>query len=381
MRHGWRNLVIDFGPAIGLLLLGLLELAGSGLAPETAQQHLFAVLVATTALAVRRRHPLTVALAVAFTVVATALGAEPSDEVAVLLALIVSIFSAAAYLPTVSMTGAAVANAAALTVAILTDPSDTPANVAPSIVLFIALPVAVGAAFRRRRLAAQSLEARAEVLERQAGEAVAAERRRIAREVHDLVAHSVSIIAVQAEAGRRVLDGDPKTADGAFTAIADASRSALVELARLLRLLREDEAPVPIDPLPPQPGLTDLDSLVVRIGAAGLDVRLKIEGEARPLAQGVSLCAYRVIQEALTNTLKHSAADQADVTVRYGHNVLDLEVRTADDGSSPSSAGGTGRGLLGMWERVALCGGGLSLDISNGFAVRATLPLTGQVTP
>ncbi|GII33329.1 sensor histidine kinase [Planotetraspora mira] len=374
-------MVIDLGPAIGLLSVGLLELPGSGLAPEAVQQHLFAVLVSTMALAVRRRHPLAVALAVAVTVMATSLGAEPPDEVAVLLAVIVSVFSAAAYLPTLVMVGAAAANAAALTVSILTDTAETDASsVATGMVLFIVLPAAVGAAYRRRRLATQSLEARAEELERQARGAVAAERRRIAREVHDLVAHSVSVIAVQAEAGKRVLDGGPEATGGAFTAIADASRSALVELARLLRLLREDEAPVPIEPLQPQPGLSDLDSLVARIGAAGLDVRLKIEGEARPLAQGVSLCAYRVIQEALTNTLKHSAADQADVTLRYGQNVLDLEVRTADDGSSSPPAGGTGRGLIGMWERVALCGGRLTLDISNGFAVRARLPVTGQVT-
>ncbi|MFC0555315.1 sensor histidine kinase [Planotetraspora thailandica] len=382
MRRVWWNLVIDLGPAIGLLLVGLLELPGLGLAPDTAQQHLFAVLVSTLALAVRRRHPLAVALAVAATVVATSLGAEPPDEVAVLLAVIVSVFSAAAYLPTLAMAGATAANAAALTVSILTDTSETDASgVGTGMVLFVVLPAAVGAAYRRRRLATQSLEARAEDLERQARGAVAAERRRIAREVHDLVAHSVSVIAVQAEAGKRVLDGGPATADGAFTAIAEASRSALVELARLLRVLREDEEPVAIEPLSPQPGLSDLDALLDRIDAAGLAVRLRVEGEARPLAQGVSLCAYRVIQEALTNTLKHSAADQADVTLGYSRGALDLEVRAAADGSSPPAAGGAGRGLIGMWERVALCGGSLSLDVSNGFAVRARLPLTAEVVP
>ncbi|GAA4560793.1 sensor histidine kinase [Planotetraspora kaengkrachanensis] len=380
MRHVWRNAVIDLGPAIGLLAVGLLELPGSGLGPEAAQQHLFAVLVSTLALAVRRRHPLAVALAVAVTVMATSLGAEPPDEVAVLLAVIVSVFSAAAYLPALATAGAAAANAAALTVSIVTDTTDTDAaSVGTGMILFVALPAAVGAAYRRRRLATQSLEARAEELQRQAGEAVAMERRRIARELHDLVAHSVSVIAVQAEAGKQVLGaGGPTTADGAFTAIADASRSALVELARLLRILREDEVGTAAEPVSPQPGMSDLDALLTRIGAAGLDARLKVEGEAQPLAQGVSLCAYRVIQESLTNALKHSAAEHADVILRYGADVLDLEVRAADDGSTPSPSGGTGRGLIGMWERVALCGGSLTLDVSDGFAVRARLPLTRE---
>ncbi|MFJ4845660.1 sensor histidine kinase [Streptomyces sp. NPDC088733] len=378
------ELLIDIAPAVLLCLLGVVELTDSPLNPEAGPQHLLAVVVTTCALAVRRRHPLTVALGIATAMALTALGAEPSDEVAVLLALIVAVYSAAAYLPTVQLVAAAAANSASLVVAILNDPSDSdPGNVVPTIVLFVVLPAVVGAAYRRRRTAVQHLTAQAEELQRtrdeQARRAVAAERQRIARELHDLVAHAVSVIAVQAEAGRGMLETDRATAGRAFAAIADASRGALVELARLLRLLRDDDpvasavAAEP-EPLVPQPHFDDLDRLVSTMGAAGLTVRTATEGLPRPLDQGVSLCAYRVVQESLTNALKHSASEVAELRLRYDEHVLEIEVHT-DAGVGDSGRGGTGKGLVGMWERVVVCGGSLTLDVSAGFTVRVRLPL------
>ncbi|MGW1540025.1 sensor histidine kinase [Streptomyces sp. NPDC002309] len=383
------ELLLDMVPAALLCLLGVFEVMDAPLNPEARPQHLLAVVVTTGALAVRRHHPLTVALGVATAMALTALGAEPSDEVAVLLALIVAVYSAAVYLPLVRLAAAVAANSAALVVAILNDPSDSdPGNIVPTILLFVALPAAVGAAYRRRRTAVQQLTVQAAELRRtrdeQARRALVAERQRIARELHDLVAHAVSVIAVQAEAGRGMLTTDPATAERSFAAIADASRGALVELARLLRLLRDDGTPAdgaPDEPEPrePQPHFDDLDRLVSTMDAAGLTVRVTMEGRPRPLDQGVSLCAYRVVQESLTNALKHSASATADLRLRYDEDLLEIEVHTATPVAS-SGDGGTGKGLVGMWERVVVCGGSMTLDVAAGFTVRVGLPLAVGVS-
>ena len=219
-------------------------------------------------------------------------------------------------------------------------------------------------------------ERRAQVAERErdlaAREAVVDERARIARELHDIVAHNVSMIVVQAGAERRVLNGAAAASGEVLETIEQIGRGALTEMRRLLGMLRGDAD----DQLTPQPGLDDLPSLVSHVREAGLPVELRVAGERRKLAVGIELSAYRIVQEALTNALKYAGDAHATVDIHYGANSLELEI--ADDGAgSPARAASGGHGLVGMRERVALYGGHLdaSRDPSGGFVVRATLPI------
>jgi signal transduction histidine kinase len=225
-------------------------------------------------------------------------------------------------------------------------------------------------------------ERRAELAERErdvaAREAVVAERARIARELHDVVAHGVSVMVVQAQAGPRLL-ADPGRAGDAFRSIETTGKQALVELRRLLGVLRGGDEVVPVAP---QPGLASLESLVDQVRRAGMRVALRVEGEPQPLPPGLDLSAYRIVQEALTNTLKHAGRAEAEVVVRYDPGGLELEI--VDNGSGPSSNGnGAGHGLVGMRERVALYGGVLHTGSRNGhgYAVRARLPLAAEPGP
>ena len=180
-------------------------------------------------------------------------------------------------------------------------------------------------------------------------------------------------MVVQAQAGPRLL-GEPERARGAFRSIEASGREALVELRRLLGILRTADEQLAIGP---QPGLGSLQSLVEQVREAGLPVELRFEGEPVHLPPGVDLSAYRIVQEALTNTLKHAGQARAEVVIRYGASELELEV--VDDGSgAPASVNGSGHGLIGMRERVALYGGGLEAGTGSGggYAVRAHLPLT-----
>ena len=224
-------------------------------------------------------------------------------------------------------------------------------------------------------------EERATRLERDHDEraraAVADERARIARELHDVVAHSVSVMTVQAGAARMLLQTAPDRAAEPLLAVEEAGRQALAELRRLLGILRWDGAePVtahqPV--LAPQPGLEDLPRLAATVREAGLPVEMIVAGEPRPLAAGIELTAYRIVQEALTNTLKHAGPARAHVTVRHTPNALLLEI--SDDGKV-SAANGEGHGVVGMRERAALYGGDLQAGPlpGGGFGVRVRLPV------
>ena len=206
-----------------------------------------------------------------------------------------------------------------------------------------------------------------------AREAVVEERARIARELHDAIAHDVSLMVVQAGAERRVLDAEDGSTREVLETIEEIGRSSLDEMRRLVGMLRSDEG----DPLSPQPGLRDLAELAAQVRAAGLPVELVVEGERRPLPAGIELSAYRIVQEALTNALKHAGAAQAVVRVRCGVDSLGLEI--ADDGAGTAEVpvAGGGHGLVGMRERVALYGGRLDAGRrpGGGFEVRVQLPL------
>jgi signal transduction histidine kinase len=220
-------------------------------------------------------------------------------------------------------------------------------------------------------------DSRARLAERErdvaAREAVVEERARIARELHDAVAHSVSMMVIQAGAERRVLgDRDGSTREVLQT-IEQIGRGALTEMRRLVGMLRTDAA----DRLVPQPTLADLPTLMTQVREAGLPVEFTVDGSARQLPVGIELSAYRIVQEALTNALKHAGRAHAAVSVRYGPDSLELEI-TDDGAGTQADVPGGGHGLTGIRERVTLYGGKFdaSARLDGGFAVRVMLPLT-----
>jgi len=205
--------------------------------------------------------------------------------------------------------------------------------------------------------------------------AVAEERARIARELHDVIAHSVSVMTVQAGAVRRLLQPGQERERLALEAIESTGREALTEMRRLVGLLRRQGT---MPDFSPQPSMRAVDVLVGTIREAGLPVELAVEGEPRELAPGVDLAAYRVIQEALTNALKYAGPARAWVTVRWREDEIEVEI--ANDGSSEAAGDGAGHGLIGLRERVALVGGTIESGprAGGGFVVTARLPHRGR---
>jgi len=206
--------------------------------------------------------------------------------------------------------------------------------------------------------------------------AVAEERARIARELHDVIAHSVSVMTVQAGAVRRLLQPGQERERLALEAIESTGREALTEMRRLVGLLRRQGT---VPDFSPQPSMRAVDVLVGTIREAGLPTELAVEGEPRELAPGVDLAAYRVIQEALTNALKYAGPARAWVTVRWREDEIEVEI--ANDGSSEAVGDGTGHGLIGLRERVALVGGTIDSGPrpGGGFVVTAHLPHRGRM--
>jgi signal transduction histidine kinase len=234
-------------------------------------------------------------------------------------------------------------------------------------------PILLGRVIRSRSDLNATLRAKADQLRRaradQAEQATVEERNRIAGELHDVVAHAMSAMVVQAGGARRLAEKDPARARDAFVAVEETGREALTEIRRLLGVLRREDEEIA---LAPQPSLRHLDGLVRRSQAAGLPVALTVDGEARELPPGVDLTAFRLLQAALAGALEQGAAGRAEVTVRYAPDSVELEV--LDDG-----AGDGERPLLGVRERVGLYGGRLHAGRrrSGGHAVRAQLPVGG----
>jgi signal transduction histidine kinase len=258
----------------------------------------------------------------------------------------------------------------------------------------------IGNAVRHRRVLVDDLRFRAEAAERKRDEearrAVAEERARIAREMHDIVAHGLSVMIVQAGAARRVIDKRPEQAAEAMATIERTGREAMVEMRRLLGILRDGAAesdpsgpsagPSPLPcatppgacdvPLAPQPRLAGVGALIEQWNAAGLSVTYEVDGHVPELPAGVDVSAYRLIQEALTNVSKHAGTAHAAVRVRVDQEGLLIEVTDDGFGAAASAGSGTGHGLIGMQERVALFGGTVRAGPrpGGGFEVRATLP-------
>jgi signal transduction histidine kinase len=272
--------------------------------------------------------------------------------------------------------------------------SNIPGPESASDLIFIPLRFVVswvaGYALRERTEQAEAAEMRATLAEREkeaaemrailaerekeasARIAVAEERARIARELHDIVAHAVSVMVLQVGAVRHKLPETLEEDREALNRVEQAGRTALAEMRRLLGAMRRNGDGVE---LAPQPGLDGLDTLIDDVGRAGLPVRLHVDGDSFPLPRAIDLSAYRIVQEALTNALKHARASNVDVTVRYRPDELELEV--VDDGAGPAKNDGLGHGLVGMRERVKIYGGEMSAGTAptGGFVLNARLPI------
>jgi signal transduction histidine kinase len=236
---------------------------------------------------------------------------------------------------------------------------------------------ALGVALAARREYSRALEEKTSALqaarEELARSAVVEERTRIARDLHDVLGHAVSLITVQAGVGAHLIDRDPEQAERALRIIEETGRGALGEMRRVLTALRSDGSPTE-----PRPTLESLPALVEKSGFAGLPVELRIEGNVRRLPPGLELSAYRIVQEALTNALKHAPGSHATLTISYRPELIEIQV-TNKGGTNSSSVNAKGHGLRGMRERVALYGGSLTAEpVDGGFRVLATLPVDEQ---
>jgi signal transduction histidine kinase len=340
------------------------------------------VLLHTVPLAARRRFPLAVlATSVASGLAFAALDLSPD---LLWMTFLVAVYSVAAYGSRwVSLAGLVVAEVGS--VANQLTPGRFQAPTVISNALLIAAVWLLGHFVGVRRVYVGQLEERTAELEQAREElarrAVTEERLRLARELHDVVAHAMSVIAVQSGVGAHIANTQPEEAAKALVAIEATSRGALEELRRLLGVLRQEHEPQ--GDLAPVPGLADLDSLLAEVSKAGLAVKLRVNGTRPPVPAGVDLSAYRIVQEALTNVVKHAGPAHAQVTI--GYRDQDVTVEVTDDGQGAVTSGsdgqaGSGHGLIGMRERVQVFGGDLQTGPcpGGGFRVAARLPLAAE---
>lgn len=353
-----------------VLVVGVVveSLEATGMPHEAARATLGAVAVASVA--IRRTLPGAAAAVLATAMTAESLATEAPDETAILIACVLVACSVTVHAPRREAVLGTALVALGVSVAIATDPSDSVANIPPTLLLFVGFPAGLGLVLRRRQQDVAALTLETQALAREADAAVDAERRRIARELHDVVSHAVTLIAVQAEAGQAVIDLKPEAARRSLEAIGRVSREALDELHRLLAVLRDDEPAAGRDL-----GLGHLDNLVAGTRAAGLAVTVRAS-DVGGLDAATDRCAYRVVQEALTNALRHTS--DARVEVDLARTDGRLSVVVVSEGRRHTSAyGGTGRGLSGLRERVASLGGAFTAETvgERGFRVQADLPV------
>jgi signal transduction histidine kinase len=366
-----------------LAIVGLLDLAVRRDAPNAPQSSMWfavaAVAVLVLALLARRRFPF--AAPTAYWLLAAAISFVDWQLIPFITSLFVVGMAAAFLLGNLRNAlqagiGLAIVLGAAATI-VYKIPGHTTSDL-----VFIPLEFGIswlaGYALRERAEQAEAAEVRATQAERDreaaARVAVAEERARIARELHDIVAHAVSVMVLQVGAVRHQLPETLEADRDALSRVEQAGRTALAEMRRLLGAMRRDGDGVELGP---QPGLDGLDSLLEHVGHAGLPVELHVDGDPFPLPRAIDLSAYRIVQEGLTNALKHARASHADVTFHYGPDELQIEVR--DDGKGRSTSDGLGHGLVGIRERVKIYGGEMTAGAApgGGFVLGARLPLEG----
>jgi signal transduction histidine kinase len=373
-RHARQVLAGPDGPLAAALVLALLAMTEVTIYADEIAPAMIANLLATLPLALARRHVAWATGAIVFGVLLAVAADGSTLTIAALLGLVIALYLFAArygrrwsVLPALPF----VANAI--------EPFDGRTSAGLSGVLLLMVVVAALALGDSRRQRGEALAERDETRQAMADtlqdQAAMGERARIARELHDVVAHHVSAIAVQAETARLTTEGLPEEGRAHFEAIGQTARDALTEMRRLLGVLREDASAEAARA--PQPSLDHLNELVETARAAGNPVTLTLEGAAATPAPGVDLCAYRILQEALTNVRRHAPGAPVEVGVEYSPETLRLSVR--DHGPGAPSPDLDGHGLLGMRERAIMVGGTFTAGPADGggFAVEAVLPLAG----
>jgi len=330
----------------------------------------------TLPLAWRRRAPLPATAFIAAAIVVGDVASGWNGSVISFDSSIIAAYSSGAHARQRSAIAALMLLLGANLVDALGAPGNRTGNVALGVVVFSLVPWLVGQALRRERRRTAELSELTGQLEAQreqlASEAVSAERARIARELHDVLAHTISLIAVQADAAAKLLRHDPGRAREPLETIQSTSRGALAEMRQLVGLLRDDGAGAPTEP---QPGVDDIERLVDEVRRSGVPVTFELTGPPRSLSAPLDLAAYRIVQEGLTNVRKHAANADACVSLRYRRDDLEIEVR--DNGAASVESEGGGYGLVGIQERVSLLGGQLNAGrtAEGGFLLRARLPL------
>ena len=373
-----RSPRLDVAIALVLFVVGLLEIDASPAQRGTLAAGAVPLAGVCAAFAIRRRLPAVAAGLFLAALIPQRLWLTPPDELFVpFLGLLLIPYAAGAYGgPRTGVAATAACVAVVLIVALDTDDLLIGDFLFPS--LFVVASFFAGRTVRSRtHLAAELHEAAVRAEEEHRTEtlrAVAAERRRIAREMHDIVAHSISVMVVQAGGARRIMEQDAERSVEAAVHIERTGREALAEMRRLLGVLHGPDASAV---RAPQPGLDGLAELVERARRAGLPVELRVEGERREVATGLDLAAYRIVQEALTNALKHAGASPTDVRLCWAEDELQIVVRDRGGHGQGHAVEGTGHGLIGMRERVRLYGGEMQAGprSDGGFEVRARLPL------
>jgi signal transduction histidine kinase len=357
----------------GVLALLLLVPAATTLGdnePEPVGLFIAFVLLQALPLTVRRYWPRTV---LAVTIGSSLGNSFLTDSPALPVGVVVALYTVAAHCDRKTALRGALAASSVLPALLLSPGGGDGVPLLTPVGLLLSIAWALGDNLRTRRAYLREVEDKADRLEREREEnarrAAADEQARIARELHDVIAHNVSVMVVQAAAAGDVFDSQPAKAREALASIEHTGREALTELRRLLGAVRAEDGKVP------QPGLGRLPALLDQVRAAGLDVDVQTEGEQRQLPLGIDLSAYRIVQEALTNTLKHATASHAQIVLRYSDDELAVDV--VDDGRGTTHNGDGGQGLIGMRERVALYDGDLVAGprAEGGFAVSARFPL------
>jgi signal transduction histidine kinase len=362
---------------LALSVKGLSETNGCPCPPVPVWGYLL-VGVQSLVLLGRRYWPVTVALVSGFLALLYGVSSLPDPPVPY--AALVAIYTAAARAPQRRAILVAVVSAAEIALALILDraKSDYQDAIFNYLIFATAWLLGFAKSAHAERLAA--LEERAAQLERsqllESARAVSEERNRISRELHDIVAHHVSMMVIQAEAAPLLIDRDPKAATEAMDSISQTGRAALTEMRRMMVLMREGEAL----PLAPQPDLSVVRELIDGIRSSGLDVSFELSGDVRALPQGTELTAYRVLQEALTNVAKHARGARADVRLDYGPEALHIDVRNDSPEAADQIELPGGNGLAVMRERVALVGGDLTVgpDEQGDWRVSALLPVGRQ---
>lgn len=370
-----RASLVDLAFGLALATATMVELALTDGRDGPVAVQVVALLLMTLPVAFRRTAPLLAVALVSVGVVTFEQWGGEAPVVGGFLGVIVTTYSLGRYASARALSIGAVAILLTFVPSLL-DPAERSFGDFVGNLVIVGVLVGLGRAVRVWRDRAESAEERALRAEREREEGVRAaieeERLRIARELHDIVAHNVSVMVLQAGAARQVVEDDPARAETSLAAIEKTGRETLNEMRRLLGILRRHGDELSVGP---PVGLAQIDVLAEQLRDAGVDVEVKVEGQPHELAPSLDVSAYRVVQEGVTNVLKHAGAGSAVVRVRYLEDRLELEV--LDDGAATSANGAGGYGLVGMRERLAVFGGTLAAQPrpEGGFALRASIPL------